>query len=227
MTTKTKTCSECHETKSLDEFYKQKKGKYGKKTHCKDCDKKQSRKYRQTHKKEIKEKSIKDWEEHREYKLKQKRKYYENGGREKQGSKSMYEDKSSAQWLGIVIGERLCRHLFKDVEVMPYGFPGYDFICNKGMKINIKTACVTFSNGKYPSWSFTIDHNTVADYFICVAFDNRTDLNPLHIWMIPGKDVNHKKTHAIRTTTIHKWDVWKRDINDAQLCCNKIKGKPI
>lgn len=136
------------------------------------------------------------------------------------GHKSMYENKDSAQYLGVVVGERLCKHLFKDVEVMPYGHSGFDLICNRGKKIDVKTACLL---GKRNQWQFTINKNTIADYFILVAFDNRTDLNPLHMWMIPGEEINDKTGISVSKNTIHKWKQWERDINDVQICCNIMK----
>ena len=135
----------------------------------------------------------------------------------------MYENKLCPAYLGIVIGERLIRHLFKDVEIMPFGFSGYDMICNKGKKIDVKTACIGLQNVKYPRWEFHIDYNTTADFFILVAFDNIEMLNLLHIWMIPGHILNNQSGAQISLSTIHKWDKWKMDINDAQICCNKMK----
>ena len=135
----------------------------------------------------------------------------------------MYENKSCSSYLGIVVGERLCRYMFKDVEVMPHNNTGYDIVCNKSKKIDVKSACVTSTNDKYLHWAFRIRHNTTADYFILVAFDNRTNLNPIHLWMIPGKEVNQKESISISPSTLHKWDKWKRDINNAQICCTEMK----
>ena len=135
----------------------------------------------------------------------------------------MYENKLCSAYLGVVIAERLCRHLFKDVEIMPYGNTGYDIVCNKGKKIDVKASCMTLHHNKYLRWKFRIDHNTIADFFILVAFDNLTDLNPLHLWMIPGKEINNKSGKSIRPSTLHKWSQWERDINDAQLCCTEMK----
>ena len=201
----TKTCSKCGETKLLDEFSRDKSRKDSRQVYCKKCSNKQNRKYRQEHKEYSKE-------------------WYKETGREKQGSISMYENKLCSLYLGIVIAERLVRQLFKDVEMMPNGFPGYDIICNKGKKINVKAACITLVNKKYSRWAFFINRNTIPDFFILVAFDNLTDLNPLHLWMIPGEEINHQGGISIYTSTIHKWDKWKRDIKDAQLCCAKMKG---
>ena len=207
----TKKCSKCGISKPLDEFHNQKDGKYGKRADCKKCNIEHSKQYAQEHKVEIK-KYQKNYRQNNKEKIRTQR-----------GSKSMYEDKSSNQWLGIVIGERLCRHLFKDVEVMPFGNPKFDIVCNRGKKIDVKIAVITFNHGKNPRWIFNIRRNTTADFFICVAFDNRIDLNPLHLWMIPGKEVNHKTKEIISPSRIHKWDKWERDINNAQLCCTEMK----
>lgn len=245
-----KKCTKCGETKLLDEFYKQ---KHGRKSQCKKCIseihknyyqehiggakergkkyyqehgveiREKSRKYYQEHIEEIKEKLKKYQEEHSEELKEYGRKYYEKIGREKRGQQSMYINKLCSSYLGIVIGERLCRHLFKDVEVMPHGNPGFDIICNKGKMIDVKTSSMLLDCGN-PRWKFHIEHNKTADFFICVAFDNRTDLNPLYMWMIPGYEVNNQGLISIAISRIHKWDKWKRDINDAQLCCAEMKG---
>ena len=201
----TKTCSRCHETKSLNEFYKDNRAKDGKQSECKKCHDERTKKYCQEHPEEM---------------TKYKKEWYENIGRERCGCYSMYENKTCLQYLGIVIAEHLCRYLFKDVQVMPYGNPKFDFICNRGKKIDVKSACISLQYNKYPRWAFTIDYNKIADYFILIAFDNRTDLNPLYLWMIPGNELNHRASAQIRPSIIHKWDKWKRDIEDAQLCCN-------
>lgn len=138
--------------------------------------------------------------------------------------KSMYENKDCATYLGIVVGERLCKHLFNDVEMMSYGHSGYDLICNKGMKIDVKTAVVTLNNGKNQHWQFTISKNKIADYFILVAIDNRTDLNLIHQWLIPGEVINNKMKIAVYLNTVHKWSQWEKNINDAQLCCTAMKS---
>ena len=208
-----KTCSKCGILKPLDEFNNKKTSKDGKQSHCKICVKEYDKDHYQDHKEEI---------------IKRNKKYYQehiDELRQKQGSISMYKNKSCAAYLGIVIAERLCRHLFKNVEVMPNNNHGYDIICNRGKKIDVKSASVTLSHGKNPNWHFRIDYNTIADFFICVAFDNRTDLNPLHLWMIPGKEINENSSKTISPSTIHKWDKWKRDIKDAQLCCKELKEK--
>ena len=160
-----------------------------------------SKNYRKTHRKELAEKQ-----------------------RQKRGSISMYKNKLCSNYLGIVIAERLCKHLFKDVKMMPYGNTGYDIICNRGKKIDVKSSCIRLSkDNKYINWGFKIRKNIIADFFICVSFDNRNDLNPLHMWMIPGSEVNHLTKISISPSTIHKWNKCKRNISDAQLCCSEMK----
>lgn len=218
-----KTCTKCNILKPLDEFNMDKRNKDNKQSYCRMCDNNKSRNYYKEHQKEQLEKSRSYNRDHHEEIAKYRKIQYENGGREKQGKISMYENKLCSQYLGIVIGERLCRHLFKNVEVMPMHNPGYDIVCNKGMKIDVKSVCITLNNKKYPHWAFDIRKNITADYFILVAFDNRTDLNPLHLWMIPGHVLNDKSGTSISLSTIHKWDKYKKDINDAKLCCAEIK----
>ena len=208
----TKTCSKCHKTKPIDEFNIDKTKKDGRRPDCRECRKEQKNRYYQNHHEKMNKQSRRYYKEHK------------NEIRQQKGCISMDQNKHCSLYLGVVIGERLCRHLFKDVEIMPHGNPKFDFICNKNKKIDVKSGCVTLNNG-YPRWQFGIKHNTTADYFILVAFDNLTDLNPLHLWMIPGKEVNHKTKETISLSTIHKWDEWKRDINDAQLCCTEIKNE--
>ena len=199
----TKTCSVCGISKPLNEFHKNINTKDGKRSECKECRRDIANKYYQNHKEEM-AKYHKEW-----YKK------HKDEIRKQQGHVSMHKNKSCSSYLGIVIAERLCRHLFKDVQVMPYGNTGFDIICNKGKKIDVKSGCITLQYNKYPNWAFHIENNTIPDFFILVAFDNRIDLNPLHMWMIPGKEINHKSTKSIRLSTIHKWDKWKRDIKDA------------
>lgn len=209
-----KRCTKCGILKTINEFHIHKITKDGKAHECKEC----CKKYAEEHKEEKVEYNKKYYEDHKEEIVE-----YQRKRRKEQGKTTMYENKSCSSYLGIVIGERLCRHLFKDVEMMPNGFPDYDIICNKGKKINVKAACITSNDGNYPRWVFFINYNKIADHFILVAFDNRTDLNLLHIWMIPGNELNHQGKASISTSTIHKWDKWKMDMSNAQACCNLMK----
>jgi hypothetical protein len=109
--------------------------------------------------------------------------------------------------------------------------PGYDFICGKGFKIDVKSACTQTKiysqlRGKYYDtqiWSFGIKRNKTADYFLCLAFDDRTNLTPLHIWLLPGEKFNHLRSVAIRESTLGKWAEFEQPLEKVLLCCSKMK----
>lgn len=139
----------------------------------------------------------------------------------KKGHLPMSENKKCSSYLGVYVNERLLKHYFDDVEVMPYGNPGYDFVCNKGYKVDAKSSCMRKNGG----WVFIINHNTTADYFMLVAYDNRDDLNPIHVWLIPGHVLNHLTGTSIRPSTLDKWAEYEKPIDDVVLCCDTIKGE--
>ena len=146
--------------------------------------------------------------------------------RRKQGMLPFNENRECALFLGIHVAERVLGHVFKDVEQMPNGNPGYDFICNHGKKIDVKSSCIvthTVNGTEYQSWHFNIRRNPIADFFLCVAFDNRDDLNPMYTWLIPGSVVNHLMATDISPGTIHKWDEYQLDISKIVLCCEAMR----
>jgi DNA-binding transcriptional ArsR family regulator len=130
------------------------------------------------------------------------------------------EDRDCPLFLGIHVAERVLSHVFKDVERMPMHNPGYDFICNRGKKIDVKSACM---RGNKASWAFSIHRNTTADYFLCLAFDNRTDLNPLYAWLLPGSKVQHLTAAGVSISTISKWESYRIDISKISKCCDVLK----
>ena len=141
--------------------------------------------------------------------------------RRKQGARSFKENRKCSAFLGCHIAERVLRHVFKDVKRMPYDNPGYDVICNHNKRIDIKGSCLR-RNDK--GWMFNIKQNTNTDYFLCLAFDNRKDLTPLHAWLLPGSKFNHLTGIGIRPSTIHKWDEYRLDLTKILACCDTIRG---
>jgi hypothetical protein len=137
----------------------------------------------------------------------------------KQGKQPINENKECASYLGVYVAECVLSQAFNNVKQMPYGNPGYDFICNKGYMVDVKSSCL-HRNG---AWLFHITHNTIADYFLCLAFDNREDLNPLHVWLIPGCDINDHISVTIYETTVDKWQQYERPIDQVTTCCNIMK----
>jgi hypothetical protein len=106
---------------------------------------------------------------------------------------------------------------------MPINNPGYDFKCVNNHFIDVKSSCKNTSR-KTSQWSFTIDYNTIADFFLCIAFDNRDDLNPQHLWMIPGNVVSHRKAVSVSESTLDKWKEYEKPISEAINCCNTLRG---
>lgn len=122
-------------------------------------------------------------------------------------------------YLGVHVAERVLYKTFKNVEIMPPNNPGYDFICNHGKKIDVKSSCTRPTK----LWDFHIYKNHVADYFLCIAFGDRESLTPLHLWLIPGEKINHLTSFKISQSTINKWNDYKLDISTVAKCCDMLK----
>lgn len=139
--------------------------------------------------------------------------------------RQMSENKKCTLFLGVHVAEQVLSKVFKDIQEMPPCNPGYDFTCNQNKKIDVKSSCARINKLGRRTWGFKINHNTIADYFLCITFDNRNDLNPLHIWLIPGNVLNHSSGITISESRIGKWDKYKLDINKVTACCNTLKDK--
>lgn len=199
---------------------------------CKECSNERCRLYREENRDEMIAQRRLYREENRDEVNAKQRLYRKNNPEKakasnlrqsrKNGHLSMSENRECSSYLGVYRAERVLRHLYKDVEVMPYGNPGYDFICNKGKKIDAKSGCIRKNRN---GWTFSIKRNTIADYFLCIAFDNRDDLNPLHIWMLPGEKFNHLTGAWIGQSTLRKWAEYEQNIDDAVMCCDEMKTR--
>lgn len=134
------------------------------------------------------------------------------------------ENTTCSSYLGVCIAERMLSHVFKNVERMPYGNKGFDFICGRGYKIDVKSSSRQ-SNHNH-KWHFNIKRNKIADYFLLIAFNNREDLDPEHVWLIPGYTLNDKISTSISDGTISKWEEYElHDKLDAVIsCCDTLKG---
>lgn len=118
----------------------------------------------------------------------------------------MFKNKDCGLYLGN-IAEQLLSKVFKGVKIMPHGNPGYDFICAAGYKIDVKSACRSYHKRESyaDNWIFSIEKNEIADYFFCLAFDNRASLTPEHVWLLPKNVVNHLVCASISETTLDRW----------------------
>jgi len=139
----------------------------------------------------------------------------------KRGNIPMSENKECSSHLGVYYVERVLSNIYPDAIRMPYGNPGYDIICNRGKKIDVKSGCILKNQN---GWMFNIKYNTIADYFACIAFDNRIELNPLYMWMLPGEKFNHLSGATISPNTLNKWVDYKLNINKVAECCDTIRG---
>lgn len=111
---------------------------------------------------------------------------------------------------------------------MPYGNQRFDFICGRGYKIDVKSACRYRQKENWSDqWAFHIDKNTAADYFMCLAFDDREDLNPEHVWFLPASLVNDKIHVSISESTLQKWSRYELHDKLEKIigCCNTLRGE--
>lgn len=245
----TKFCLRCKQIKPLSDFYIRKSGSRAGKPieHCKKCvcDKareyreatgspykdpmrkakkaKYDRVYRATHP----EKQSKNgyYAAHRE----QRRAYTQSWNHRTGLCRPMNEAIDSSQYLGVYVAERALSGLFDHVERMPFGNPKFDFICGKGFKIDCKSACTQYSK-RYDSpgqWHFNVNRNTIADYFLCLAFNNREALEPQHVWLIPGHAINDHVGFGISNTprSLAKWSKYERPLDRVLARCSEMRSE--
>lgn len=202
----TKICSICGKEKPLSDFHKNCGSKDGHQSRCKVCD----------------NEAAKQWyRDHREYHIKYNREYRYRTGRRI----PMTKNPGCSSYLGVHIAEDVLSKVFKDVHKMPMNNKGYDFVCNMGYKIDVKSSCRYHRKNRSDGWGFTINRNKIADYFLCIAFDNRKDLNPEYLWLLPGKEINNKKGVSIAESTIKKWKQYELNdkLNKVINCCNSLR----
>ncbi len=137
----------------------------------------------------------------------------------------MEENKECPHFLGIHIAENILQNLFSDIKRMPVTNKGYDLLCKQGFKIDVKSSCRHHRGGTVDAWSFVINYNQIADYFLCLAFDNRDSLKPEHLWLIPGKDVSHLHTVLIsdRAISLSKWEDYEKPLDEVDKHCKRMR----
>lgn len=135
----------------------------------------------------------------------------------------MSENRECASFLGVHVAERVLSHIFKNVIRMPINNPGFDFRCSRDYLVDAKSSCWNHHPHQADNWQFHIDKNKIAEYFICIAFDNRENLTPEHIWLIPSADVNDNITISIAESMLDKWSKYEHPIDRVILCCNTMR----
>lgn len=186
MILQTKKCSKCGKTKSAAEFYKTSNRKCLRSI-CKECNKLDATEWRKN-----------NTNRHNEIARNSRYRNNVNNG-------PMEENKNCAGYLGIYIAE----NMINIGKHMKNGNIGYDILDENANKLDVKSGCLRIRSNHNPSWEFHIEKNTIADYFICIGFNDRKNLNPLHIWKIPGDCINDKRCLSISVTTLDKWSAYE------------------
>lgn len=142
-------------------------------------------------------------------------------------NRPMADAPDSASYLGIVIAEKVVQALMPGaVKHMPNNNPGYDFICGRGYKVDVKSAALVASGPRSKYWVFHPNYNTIADYFVLLAFDTRDKLNPQYVWVVPGHVINRQRSLSI-TPGGGNEKLFKPYLHDPSAiiaCCNTMKG---
>jgi len=149
-------------------------------------------------------------------------------------SSPMSENEDCATYLGIHIAERILSKIFENVTRMSINNRGYDFICKKGYKIDVKSATLGNSPNTDNRWYFSINYNDIADYFLLIGFDNRESLEPMHIWLFRKDDMMRGKPFYMRKgftmvddpVTLEIYSIWEMTskLDKMKECCNKLKS---
>jgi hypothetical protein len=139
------------------------------------------------------------------------------------------QNKESGNYLGVHVSERLLAGVFDHVERMPYGNPGYDFVCGKGKKIDVKSACRYKPKQGPDRWGFHVKCNPKCDAFLLIAFNNRQDITPEHVWLIPAKLINHLTGFCISDSkkSLSQWTIYEKELDKVNECCNRMKAGDI
>ncbi len=137
----------------------------------------------------------------------------------------MSENDNCNSYLGVVIGEessdKILIEIFGTIEKkMPYGNIGYDRIVKGRYKIDIKTSVL---DNKLNRWTFDIYRNKTATHFLLIAFDNRDNLNIIHVWLIKGEDIiRGRKLSLFSCLTISNNEIYMRNFEQYDYI-NKLK----
>ena len=109
-----------------------------------------------------------DAEYKREYYLKNRLKILKQSKilRYNNGSLPLSENKACSGYLGCYIAERMLLNLFKNVERVVNNNPGYDFKCDNGYLIEVKSSCKHLTKFNTCYWIFHTKYNIIADYFL-------------------------------------------------------------
>lgn len=181
-----------------------------------------NREYYQQNREKVLEHNHKYRSQNREKVLEQKREYRQQN----HPGQFMSENKDCPLYLGVHVAERVLSKIFNDVERMPMHNPGFDFICQKGYKVDVKASTLRLRGDNSKGyWGFHTLRNTVADYFLCLAFMDRESLEPVHLWLIPSDVVSDRVQITISQNRLDKWSEYELPdkLDDVKDCCIKMR----
>lgn len=118
----------------------------------------------------------------------------------------MSQAKISAPKLGHYRSKNAFSEIFPESK-MTYG-QGYNAVID-GKKIYIKGSTLL---KKTNDWRFGIRKNKRCDIFALIAFDNPTDSNVVHLWMVPAHLISDKAMIAISEGSKAKFAEYKVDL---------------
>jgi hypothetical protein len=228
MQSETKYCKECDTTKPLSEFSIHKSGNNAGKpqAYCRKCASLKASAWAKEHPARAKQ-TKKSWDINHPEQLRQNQRKYKSNHPERYPA--IADNPRCPLYLGSYISETVLSREFKNIKRMPANFPGYDFECNRHFYIDVKSSCILTTPQNNTYWQFTIKCNQVPHFFLCIAWDNRKDLNPLYIWLIPAALINMKKILYIGNTeeSLAKWKKYERPLNNVLSCCRAMKAKKL
>lgn len=233
-----KLCPKCGIVKPYSEYHMHRTGrKAGKpQTYCKECDAKRSHDEHVANRETENHIQRLKYYQNREAEKARRRKYYQDHQSEEQqkgrerwyskGGKPASENPLCSKYIGD-FAEKALSTFFKTMIKMPADNPGYDFLCGKGFKIDVKSSCLLYRLNDTPHWKININKNVEADYFLILLFDSRTDKNPMHVYLIPGSHINMLQGISIRNApeSLAKYSKYERPIDTVLSCCRKIKNE--
>lgn len=142
------------------------------------------------------------------------------------GERPMSEAKNCGLYMGVHITENVLSDYFDNLVRMPNGNRGYDFLWNGMFKIDCKSSTLYQREKHTPHWMFSIDKNQIADYFLCLAFDNKFELNPQHIWLIPSRWLREVRMLYIYNTSprLAEFAPFEHPVDKVITRCNAMKA---
>lgn len=228
MLPETKYCKKCDTNKPISEFTLKKSGRYAGQpvSYCKTCRSLISIAWAKAHRDRSRE-IARNWNANNPDRVLQHKEKFRANHPEKFHPAA--ETPTCTHYLGSYISETVLSREFKNIKRMPSNFPGYDFECNRHFLIDVKSSCQQYHDSKSGYWQFMIKQNKIPHYFLLIAWDNRDDLNPLYIWLIPAKLINDKLLFVIGNTekSLAKWKKYERPLNNVLSCCRTMRAKKL